>query len=113
MKKKKSLNALSDEEILEIWLPRVFYDNTDQKQLTRLGMTWEWNTEVVVQREDSHASCEENPSCKRSEAEEELDESEVYSGDENRIEMQQVYTWQFQCKYDLQYYPFDTQVNSS
>ena len=24
--------------------------------------------------------------------------------------MNQTYTWEFQCKYELQHYPFDTQV---
>ena len=24
------------------------YDNTDQKEVTRLGMDWEWATEVTV-----------------------------------------------------------------
>ena len=109
LKKKKSLNALSDEEISEMWLPKVFYDNTDQKEVTRLGATWEWNTAVSVKREGSHDSCESNPSCGRSGLEE-LDEIEMFEGGGNTIEMLQVYTWQFQCKYDLQYYPFDTQV---
>ena len=109
LKKKKSLNVLSDEEISQIWLPMVFYDNTDQKEATRLGAMWEWNTAVSVQREGSHDSCETNPSCGRSGLEE-LDEIEMFEGGGNTIEMLQVYTRQFQCKYDLQYYPFDTQV---
>ena len=25
--------------------------------------------------------------------------------------MEQTYTWEFQCKYELQHYPFDTQVH--
>ena len=25
--------------------------------------------------------------------------------------MEQAYTWEFQCKYELQHYPFDTQVH--
>ena len=43
----------------------------------------------------------------------EVDEIEIFEGGQNKIKMQQVYTIQFQCKYDLQYYPFDTQVNSN
>ena len=56
--------------------------------------------------------CERNPSCERS-GPEEVDETEIFEGGGNRIEMQQVYTWQFQCKYDLRNYPFDTQVGSA
>ena len=112
LKESKSMNALSDEEISEVWLPRVFYDNTDMKEVTREGMGWEWPTVVTVQREGSHDSCEANPRCRRSGLEM-VDEIEIFEGGGNLIAMQQVYTIQFQCKYDLQYYPFDTQVNSS
>ena len=32
------------------------------------------------------------------------------SGDENKLEFQEVYTKTFKCEYQLQMYPFDTQV---
>ena len=41
---------------------------------------------------------------------EEVDEAEIFEGDENRLTMNQTYTLEFQCKYELQRYPFDTQV---
>ena len=44
---------------------------------------------------------------------EEVDEVEIFEGAENRLTMNQTYTWEFQCKYKLQRYPFDTQVPSS
>ena len=84
-----------------IWLPRVVYDNTDQKEVTRLGMDWEWSTTVAVTRE------EENP--ERSQPHE-VDETEYFQGANNTLTMNQTYTWEFQCKYELQHYPFDTQV---
>ena len=40
-----------------------------------------------------------------------MDEAEIFEGAENRLTMYQTYTWEFQCKYELQRYPFDTQVN--
>ena len=40
-----------------------------------------------------------------------MDEAEIFEGAENRLTMNQTYTWEFQCKYQLQRYPFDTQVN--
>ena len=110
LKQDKSMNALSDEEIMELWLPRVFYDNTDMKEVTRGGMGWEWPTVVAAVREGSHDSCESNPSCSRSGVEQ-VDEIEIFEGGGTLIEMQQVYTIQFQCQYDLRFYPFDTQVN--
>ena len=42
---------------------------------------------------------------------EELDEAEIFEGAENTLTMTQTYTWEFQCKYELQRYPFDAQVN--
>ena len=100
LKKETSLNALTDEDIKRIWLPFVVYDNTDQKEVTRLGMDWEWVTRVTVTREGEFT---------RSKLEE-LDETEIFKGEENRLTMNQTYTWEFQCKYELQRYPFDTQV---
>ena len=40
-----------------------------------------------------------------------VDEVEMFRGDENPLVMKQVYTHRFQCKYDLERYPFDTQHN--
>ena len=100
LKSKASLNALTEEDIKTIWLPLIVYDNTDQKEVTRLGENWEWVTRVTVTREGNFT---------RSPIEV-LDEIEIFKGDENRLNMTQTYTWEFQCKYELQRYPFDTQV---
>ena len=40
----------------------------------------------------------------------EVDEAEIFEGAENTLTMTQTYTWEFQCQYQLQRYPFDTQV---
>ena len=40
-----------------------------------------------------------------------VDETEIYTGAENRLTMNQTYTREFQCIYELQRYPFDSQVN--
>ena len=104
LKKKTSLNALTDEDIRAIWLPLIVYDNTDQKEVTRLGEygNGEWITRVTVTREGNFI---------RSSIEE-VDEAEIFEGDENRLTMNQTYTWEFQCQYELQRYPFDTQVRN-
>ena len=100
IKSKASLNALSDQEKEDLWLPLVIYANTDQKQSTRLGTIWEWKTSVIVQRQGNFTRS----------GLEELDETEVFKGAENSLRMQQTYTHEFQCVYDLNMYPFDTQV---
>ena len=100
LKTDTSLNALTAEDIKNLWLPTIVYDNTDQKEVTRLGENWEWSTDVTVTREGSFT---------RSDVQE-VDEADIFEGSENRLTMYQTYTWEFQCKYELQRYPFDTQV---
>ena len=43
----------------------------------------------------------------------EIDEAEIFEGAENTLTMAQTYTWEFQCQYELQTYPFDKQVHIS
>ena len=100
LKEETSLNALTDEDIKTIWLPLIVYDNTDQKEVTRLGVDWEWVTRITVTREGNFTGSNV----------EEVDEAEIFKGAENRLTMNQTYTWEFQCKYELQRYPFDSQV---
>ena len=100
LKKQTSLNAVTDDDIKTIWLPLIIYDNTDQKEVTRLGVDWEWVTRVTVTREGNFTRT----------GVEEVDEADIFEGAENRLTMNQTYTLEFQCKYELQRYPFDTQV---
>ena len=51
LKEQTYLNALTEEDKKNIWLPIVVFDNTDQKETTRLGENWEWSTSVTVTRE--------------------------------------------------------------
>ena len=60
----------------------------------------EWVTRVTVTREGNFV---------RSSLEV-VDETEIYTGAENRLTMNQTYTREFQCVYKLQRYPFDSQV---
>ena len=93
--------GLSDADIGQLWLPLVIYDNTDQKESTRLGENWEWVTRVSVVKEGKFTRSGLG----------EVDEAEIFKGVENTLTMTQTYTWEFQCQYKLQHYPFDTQVN--
>ena len=104
LKKTAALNALTQEDIEKLWLPEVIYENTDQKQSTRLGEfgAGEWKTDVVVRRE------EENGVMSGPEF---VDETEVFRGSENGLVMNQTYTHTFQCNYQLSHYPFDIQVH--
>ena len=96
------LNALSKEEIDILWLPLLIYTNTDQQETTRLGVAWEWTTNVWVKREGNLTRSDQSV----------LDEIENFKGAENSLVMVQSYTHKFQCVYQLEKYPFDTQVYS-
>ena len=100
LKSKTYLNALSLDEIKTIWLPLVVYLNTDQQETTRLGWVNEWSTDVNVKREGNFTR----------NGREMIDEAYVFKGEENSLVMNQSYTHHFQCVYQLEKYPFDTQV---
>ena len=102
LKAETYLNALSLEEIRSLWLPLLIYTNTDQQETTRLGVEWEWSTDVSVIREGNFTRS----------GYEMVDEAEIFRGDENSLIMTQSYTHEFQCTYQLGKYPFDTQVRS-
>ena len=100
MKSESHLDALSQDEINLLWLPFVVYLNTDQQETTRLGWVNEWSTDINVKREGNSTQS----------GKEVLDETYLFKGDENSLIMTQSYTHEFQCVYQLQKYPFDTQV---
>ena len=102
LKKDRSLNALTLEDIQQLWLPEVIYENTDQKESTRIGVQWEWKTSIVVERKGNGTMT----------GLEIVDEKEVFEGRANSLVMFQTYTHDFQCIYDLRKYPFDTQTCS-
>ena len=64
-------------------------------------MAWEWATAVFVNREGNFTRADIT----------EVDEAELFEGREHKLTMVQTYTWEFQCEYQLQKYPFDHQVN--
>ena len=101
LKAKTSLNTLTMADIYKLWLPLVIYDNTDQKESSRLGESWEWKTLISVVKEGvfTRAGLDQ------------VDEAEIFEGAANRMRMTQTYTLEFQCNYKLQRYPFDSQVN--
>ena len=63
-------------------------------------MPFEWSTRVSVIREGNFTRSKVDT----------VDETEIFEGAENTLTMAQTYTWEFQCHYRLQHYPFDTQV---
>ena len=99
LKTETAMNVIKAERQKYIWLPLVIFYNTDQKETTRLGSNFEWSTEVNVVRKGNFTRSGLDS----------VDEVELFRGDENPLVMKQVYTHRFQCKYDLERYPFDIQ----
>jgi hypothetical protein len=104
LKQNTALNALSQQDTEVLWLPLAIYVNTDQQETTGLGASWQWSTSVTITRE------EKDPERSGREV---VDEIEIFQGENNTLSMYQTYTHQFQCKYHLHRYPFDTQVCSA
>ena len=102
LKQDMSLNTLNDTEMKRIWLPLVIYENTDDKESTRVGTEWEWATNVLVERIGKPTMGWYKDGW--------LDETQIFKGTENLLKMSQTYTHEFQCVYQLSNYPFDTQV---
>ena len=90
-------------DIEKLWLPEIIYENTDQKESSRLGVEWEWKTTVLVKREQQENFNNTNLNL--------VDETYIFNGPENSLIMKQTYTHDFQCTYDMKYYPFDTQAS--
>ena len=101
LKKHAILNILSEKNLEQLWLPELVYENTDQKDSTRIGNDWEWKTTVVVIREGNYSRGGASM----------VNEVEIFEGRENNISMRQTYTRKFQCVMELARYPFDVQVN--
>ena len=93
----RSANVPTAEEVLKIWLPFVIFDNTKQNEATVL----DGNTKITFTREGNYTPANDD----------ETHEINLFSGTENRITFQQVYSKYFKCEYLLQLFPFDTQVS--
>ena len=99
LKTQRSLNLLSREEIERLWIPFVVFANTKDSESTK----GDDETEVTITREGNYTESSIYT----------LDEINIFRGFDNRITFQQVYAKTFKCEYQLQLYPFDTQVSYS
>ena len=70
LKKNRYMNSFDQEDINKLWLPLLIYDNTDQKETTRLGENWEWSTNVFITRDGKSVES----------SDEEVDERRIYKG---------------------------------
>ena len=99
LKKERSNNLLSRDEIDKLWIPFIVFENTENSEAT-IG---EDETEVTVTREGSYTESSVDVN----------EEINIFEGSQNRVTFQQLYSKEFKCEYQLQLYPFDTQVRPS
>ena len=99
LKKQVSLNSFSDAETDQIWVPYVIYKNTDNNDAVTVGDT---KTTVAITREGGFTRSTMDVA----------DEIEIFLGSENRLTLNQSYTKEFHCTYQLHWFPFDTQVTN-
>ena len=97
LKKETTQNTLENEDISKIWIPKLIYRNNRDNAHTRSSLA---ESSVFIRRDGDFTRT----------GLEIIEETEVFQGKENSIEMTQSYTKDFQCNYQLQYFPFDTQV---
>ena len=98
LKEERSLNSLSREEIDQIWIPYVVFSNTENSENTK----GDDESEVTISRGGNYTESSNDV----------IEEINIFEGIENSIIFQQVYAKTFKCVYELQLYPFDTQVIS-
>ena len=98
LKHEITLNALTEDEMYELWTPYVIYENTDKSEAVKLRT--DVDTTITVTREGKFTRSGMDVA----------DEIEIFRGSENKLTMNQTDSKRFHCTYQLQKYPFDTQV---
>ena len=96
LKLERSSNSFSRDEIDKLWIPNLVFSNTENSEST----VGDDESEVTVSREGSFSESSVDV----------MEEINIFEGSQNRISFQQVYSKTFKCLYELQLYPFDTQV---
>lgn len=95
LKENDNLNVLADEERSSIWFPEIVFGNNDNVE----RMVLDAKGVLIVRKEgEGEAS-----------AEYDIISAEVFEGFENPFFYSRTYSTKFECDYQLQSYPFDTQ----
>ena len=89
-------NSPTMEEVGKIWIPKIVFDNTENNDV----MTLDNIAKVTISREGNPEPSDLSV----------VDEIDIFKGSENRITFDKGFTKTLQCEYQLQLYPFDTQV---
>ena len=96
LKTSKLLNSLSRNEVEKIWIPFIIFSNTENSEFTEGNK----ESEISIIREGDFSESTLDIT----------EERNIFVGKENRMSFRQMYSKQFRCLFQLQLYPFDTQV---
>ena len=94
----KYLNILDQNTVKNLWVPKVIFENTEDKFETPL----DGKARLIVEKKEKYTLADET----------ETEETAYYKGSENSIEYSRDFYLRFKCDYELRYYPFDRQVCS-
>jgi hypothetical protein len=98
LRENASKNLLSSEEAHQIWTPKLVFENTEDKIQT----TMDDKTTVLVRTfnvSDFDISDKTNNEAVKQ-----------YAGEDNVLVMSKFYNLEFQCEFQMHWYPFDSQV---
>ena len=96
LKNNNNLNILGKEIINRLWVPSIIFKNTEKNSATSLD-----DKALLLVKKQGNWSLS---------SAQEVEEIAYYKGSENPIAYSRDFYHRFQCLFDLNYYPFDTQV---
>ena len=96
LKKEKHLNILNNNIIDELWVPTVVFKNTENNYES----TTDQKSMILVEKKGNRSLSSIH----------EVDETAYYKGSENPLIYSRDFYHRFQCLFDLNDYPFDTQL---
>ena len=90
-------NTLEQDDISQMWIPKLIYKNNKNNFHTRLALS---ESTIFVHREGHFTRSSLI----------DIDEIEIFQGRENPVKLIQSYTKDFRCQFQLRHFPFDIQV---
>ena len=91
------VNMLLPEDVEKLWIPKIVYSNTKEMESIKERLK---DVSITVKRESGYATG----------GAEMLEETYIFNGAENHLNLNLYYTNFFICKFELLKFPFDTQV---
>ena len=99
LKNESSQNILDEKDVKNLWIPNLFYQNNKDNDNTKTALD---RSDLKILRHGKFSRSGLDVA----------DEIEIFEGSENPIHLAQSLTKEFKCRYELVFFPFDTQVKS-